>query len=198
MQFIEKVPWISSLGISYHMGVDGISVLLIMLTTLLSLIIIPASWNYIKDREMQFFAAFLFLETGMIGVFCARDLLLFYVFWEVMLIPMYFIIGVWGGPRRIYAAVKFFLFTFAGSLLMLIAIVAIAYLARPNQYRDAGLRHGPAGERGLLLPGAVLGLPGVLPRLRGQGADVAAAYLAARRPRRGADGRQRHPGRRAC
>ena len=134
MQFVEKVPWISSLGISYHMAVDGISVLLIMLTSLLSLIIVPASWNYIKDREMQFFAAFLFLETGMIGVFCARDLFLFYVFWEVMLIPMYFIIGVWGGPRRIYAAIKFFLFTFAGSLLMLIAIVAIAYLARANQY----------------------------------------------------------------
>ncbi|MCL4473950.1 MAG: NADH-quinone oxidoreductase subunit M [Actinobacteria bacterium] len=134
MQFVEKVPWISSLGISYHMAVDGISVLLIMLTSLLSLIIVPASWNYIKDREMQFFAAFLFLETGMIGVFCARDLFLFYVFWEIMLIPMYFIIGVWGGPRRIYAAIKFFLFTFAGSLLMLIAIVAIAYLARANQY----------------------------------------------------------------
>ncbi|MHB1361059.1 MAG: NADH-quinone oxidoreductase subunit M [Thermoleophilia bacterium] len=134
MQFVEKAPWISSLGISYHMAVDGISVLLIMLTSLLSLIIVPASWNYIKNREMQFFAAFLFLETGMIGVFCARDLFLFYVFWEIMLIPMYFIIGVWGGPRRIYAAIKFFLFTFAGSLLMLIAIVAIAYLARANQY----------------------------------------------------------------
>ncbi|MHB8159118.1 MAG: NADH-quinone oxidoreductase subunit M [Thermoleophilia bacterium] len=134
MQFIEKVPWISSLGISYHMSVDGISVLLIMLTALLSLIIIPASWNYVKEREMQFFVAFLFLETGLIGVFCARDLLLFYVFWEIMLIPMYFIIGIWGGPRRIYAAVKFFLFTFAGSLLMLIAIVAIAYLARANPY----------------------------------------------------------------
>jgi len=113
MQFIEKVPWISSLGISYHMSIDGISVLLIMLTALLSLIIIPASWNYVKEREMQFFMAFLFLETGLIGVFCARDLLLFYIFWEVMLIPMYFIIGIWGGPRRIYAAVKFFLFTFA-------------------------------------------------------------------------------------
>ena len=134
MQFVEKIPWISSLGISYHMAVDGISVLLIMLTALLSLIIVPASWNYIKEREMQFFAAFLFLETGMIGVFCARDLFLFYVFWEIMLIPMYFIIGVWGGPRRIYAAIKFFLFTFAGSLLMLVAIVAIAYLARANQY----------------------------------------------------------------
>jgi NADH-quinone oxidoreductase subunit M len=134
MQFIEKVDWIRAIGSSYHMGVDGISVLLIMLTTLLSLIVIPASWNYIKDRELTFFAMLLFLESGMIGVFCARDLLLFYVFWEVMLIPMYFIIGVWGGPRRIYAAIKFFLFTLAGSLLMLVAIVAIAWLARPNQF----------------------------------------------------------------
>jgi len=135
MQFVENVPWIKSLGISYHMGVDGISVLMILLTTLLSLLIIPASWNYAKDKkELTFFAAFLFLETGMLGLFCARDLFMFYVFWEIMLIPMYFIIGVWGGPRRIYAAIKFFLFTLAGSLLMLVAIVAIAWLARPNSY----------------------------------------------------------------
>ncbi len=133
-QFIEKVSWIERLGASYHMGVDGISVLLILLTTLLSLVIVPASWNYIKDRELTFFASFLFLETGMLGTFCARDLLLFYVFWEIMLIPMYFIIGVWGGPRRIYAALKFFLFTMAGSVLMLVAIVGIAYLARPDRY----------------------------------------------------------------
>jgi len=134
MQFIEKVPWVEQLGISYHLGVDGISVLLIMLTTLLSLLVIPASWNYIKTRELAFFASLLLLETGMIGVFAARDLFLFYIFWEVMLIPMYFIIGVWGGPRRIYAAIKFFLFTLAGSLLMLVAILAIAWLARPNIY----------------------------------------------------------------
>lgn len=130
MQFVEKVTWIESLGISYHLGVDGISVLMILLTALLTVIIIPASWNYVKKNELIFFASFLFLETGMLGVFCARDLFLFFVFWEVMLIPMYFIIGLWGGPRRVYAAVKFFLFTLAGSLLMLIAIVAIAYIAR--------------------------------------------------------------------
>lgn len=134
MQFTEKVTWIERLGISYHLGVDGISVLLILLTTLLSVIIIPASWNYVKERELIFFTMFLFLESGMLGVFCARDLFLFYIFWEVMLIPMYFIIGVWGGPRRIYAAVKFFLFTLAGSLLMLIAIVAIAYIARQGPF----------------------------------------------------------------
>ncbi len=133
-QFIEKVNWIPRLGTSYHMGVDGISVLLILLTTLLSLIIIPASWNYIKDRELGFFISFLVLETGMLGTFCARDMLLFYFFWEIMLIPMYFIIGIWGGPRRIYAAYKFFLYTLAGSVLMLVAIVAIAWLARPNPF----------------------------------------------------------------
>jgi len=134
MQFVENVPWIERLGISYHMGIDGISLLMVFLTALLSLIIMPASWRYVKDREMVFFSMFLFLETGMLGVFCARDLFLFYIFWEVMLIPMYFIIGVWGGPRRVYAAVKFFLFTLAGSLLMLVAIVGIAWLARPNQF----------------------------------------------------------------
>ncbi len=134
MQFTEKLTWVERLGISYHLGVDGISVLLILLTTLLSAIVIPASWNYVKERELIFFAMFLFLETGMLGVFCARDLFLFYIFWEVMLIPMYFIIGVWGGPRRIYAAIKFFLFTLAGSLLMLIAIVAIAYIAREGPF----------------------------------------------------------------
>lgn len=134
MQFVENTPWIKSLGISYHLGVDGISVLLILLTTLLSLIIIPASWNYIKDRELAFFASLLFLETGMLGVFCARDMFLFYIFWEVMLIPMYFIIGVWGGPRRVYAAIKFFLFTLAGGLLMLVAIVAVAWLARSDPF----------------------------------------------------------------
>ncbi|MHB0915364.1 MAG: NADH-quinone oxidoreductase subunit M [Thermoleophilia bacterium] len=135
MQFIEKVSWIERLGVSYHMGIDGISLLLMLLTALLSFIIIPASWNYVKEKkELAFFASFLFLETGMLGVFAARDLFLFYVFWEVMLIPMYFIIGVWGGPRRIYAAVKFFLFTLAGSLLMLLAIVAIAYAARANAF----------------------------------------------------------------
>ncbi len=130
MQFVEKVPWIERLGIYYHLGVDGISVLLILLTTLLTLIVMPASWNYVKERELQFFTMFLFLETGILGVFCARDLLLFYIFWEVMLIPMYFIIGIWGGPRRVYAAVKFFLFTLAGSLLMLVGIVTVAYAAR--------------------------------------------------------------------
>ena len=109
------------------MGVDGISMLMILLTTFLSVIAIIGSWNYVKDRELAFFISLLVLETGMIGVFAAMDLFLFYVFWEIQLIPMYFIIGIWGGERRIYAAIKFFLYTFAGSVLMLVAILAIVF-----------------------------------------------------------------------
>jgi NADH-quinone oxidoreductase subunit M len=130
MQFAEDVTWIKAFNIHYGMGVDGISLLLVFLTTLLSVIVIIASWNYVKDREMGFFVSLLLLEVGMVGVFCATDLFLFYVFWEAMLIPMYFIIGIWGGPRRIYAAIKFFLFTFIGSVLMLVAIIVIVYAFR--------------------------------------------------------------------
>ena len=130
MQFVESLPWISQLNVHYGMGVDGISALLILLTELLGVIAIIASWNYVKDRERGFFISLLFLQVGMTGVFAATDLFLFYVFWEVMLVPMYFIIGIWGGPRRIYAAMKFFLFTLAGSLLMLVAIIAVVLYSR--------------------------------------------------------------------
>ncbi len=126
-QFQENFRWIESFGIRYHVGVDGISMLMIMLTTFLSVIAIIGSWNYVKDRELAFFISLLLLETGMIGVFTAMDLFLFYVFWEIQLIPMYFIIGIWGGERRIYAAIKFFLYTFAGSVLMLVAILAVVF-----------------------------------------------------------------------
>jgi NADH-quinone oxidoreductase subunit M len=126
-QYQEKVSWISSLGISYHLGVDGISMLLVLLTTVLTVVAILGSWNSIKDRGLAFFISLLLLETGMLGVFVSMDLFLFYMFWEIQLIPMYFIIGIWGGPRRVYAAIKFFLFTFAGSVLMLVAILAIVF-----------------------------------------------------------------------
>src|SRR5665648_1183863 len=126
-QFQENFVWIDSFGINYHMGVDGISMLLVMLTSFLSVIAILGSWNYAKDRELAFFISLLALETGMIGVFTSMDLFLFYVFWEIQLIPMYFLIGVWGGERRIYAAIKFFLYTFAGSVLMLVAIIALYF-----------------------------------------------------------------------
>ena len=127
MQFEIESTWVSSFGIHYHMGIDGISLLLIMLTTVLSVLVVLSSWNSIKQGVKGYFISMLFLETGMIGVFCALDLFLFYVFWEVMLIPMYFIIGVWGGPRRIYAAIKFVLFTMFGSLLMLVAILYLVF-----------------------------------------------------------------------
>ena len=132
MQFVEDVQWIPALNIHYGFGVVGIAALLLFLTTLLGFIVIIASWYYVKDRERGFFLSLLLLQVGMSGVFVATDLFLFYVFWEAMLVPMYFIIGIWGGPRRIYAAIKFFLFTLVGSLLMLIAIIAVVYWTRDH------------------------------------------------------------------
>src|SRR5438128_5340780 len=126
-QFALRVPWIPSLGIDYAMGVDGISLFLILLTTLLTPLAVLASWS-IHDRLKEYFIFMLLLETGMIGVFASLDLFLFYVFWEVMLVPMYFLIGVWGGERRIYAAIKFVLYTMLGSVLMLVAIIALYFL----------------------------------------------------------------------
>jgi NADH-quinone oxidoreductase subunit M len=129
-QFFEHYDWIPALGISYEIGIDGISLLLIVLTTFLMPLTLLASWDSIQVRSREFVICMLFLETGMIGVFAAVDLFLFYIFWEATLIPMYFLIGVWGGPRRIYAAVKFILYTMAGSLLMLVAILALYFLYR--------------------------------------------------------------------
>jgi NADH-quinone oxidoreductase subunit M len=129
MQFVEDWWWIQSYGISYKLGIDGISLFLVLLTTFLTILCILCSWTAITFRVKEFMISFLFLETGMIGALVALDLVLFYVFWEVMLIPMYLLIGVWGDPkRRIYAAVKFFLFTMAGSVLMLVAILALYFL----------------------------------------------------------------------
>jgi NADH-quinone oxidoreductase subunit M len=123
MQFVERYSWIPSIGASYHVGVDGISLLLIALTTFLTPLALLASWESIQKRLKGFVGFMLLLEVGTLGVFMALDTFLFYVFWEFMLIPMYFIIGIWGGEERIYAAVKFFLFTMVGSLLMLVAII---------------------------------------------------------------------------
>jgi NADH-quinone oxidoreductase subunit M len=127
MQFVERVDWIPTLGISYHLGIDGISLFLVLLTTFLTPLCILGSWKSIQEKVKAFMFFFLFLEVGMIGVFVSLDLFLFYVFWEVMLVPMYFLIGVWGGPRRIYAAVKFFLYTMFGSVLMLVAILFLYF-----------------------------------------------------------------------
>jgi NADH-quinone oxidoreductase subunit M len=131
-QFVEQADWIPAIGVSYHVGVDGISVLLILLTTLLSAISVLASFSAIREKVRSYYAFLLVLETGMLGVFVSLDFFLFYVFWEAMLIPMYFLIGVWGGERRIYAAVKFFLYTMFGSLLMLVAILFLV-LAHKKQ-----------------------------------------------------------------
>jgi len=128
LQMVIDIPWIqvANWNISYHMGVDGLSILLLLLTTLLSPISILSTWKAIEDRVKDFMIFFLLLEVGMVGVFLAQDLFLFYVFWEFTLVPMYFLIGIWGGPRRMYAAIKFFLYTMAGSVLMLLAILWLA------------------------------------------------------------------------
>ena len=124
-QFEEKMDWVPALGIGYHMGIDGISLFFVLLATLLTPICILASWESVHVRVKEYMVAFLVLETFMVGMFCALDLALFYVFFEGVLIPMFLIIGVWGGPRRVYAAFKFFLYTLLGSVLMLLAIIAI-------------------------------------------------------------------------
>src|SRR5437899_8632271 len=126
-QMVERADWIPSLGAKYLIGVDGISLLLVMLATVVSFLAILSSWNAIEERLKEYYAMFLLLETGMIGVFLSLDFFLFYVFWELVLVPMYFIIGVWGGPRKLYAAIKFFLYTLSGSVLMLLGILTLYF-----------------------------------------------------------------------
>src|SRR6201984_1470040 len=125
--FEEAANWIPSIGAKYHLGIDGISLLLVMLTTFLGMIAILSSWSAIHLRTKEYYILLLLLQTGMLGVFVSLDFFLFYVFWEVMLIPMYFLIGIWGGPRKLYAAVKFFLYTLLGSVLMLLGILALYF-----------------------------------------------------------------------
>jgi NADH-quinone oxidoreductase subunit M len=129
MQFEVVRPWVAAWGINYHVGVDGISLFMVLLTTFLVPLSVLGSFQYITKRERAFYANLLVLTTGMIGVFVALDLFLFYVMWEVMLVPMYFIIGIWGGERRLYAAIKFFIYTMFGSLLMLVAILGLYFTA---------------------------------------------------------------------
>src|SRR5436190_22702013 len=160
-QFGIKIPWIPAYGIDYSMGIDGISVFLIVLATLLSPLAILASWS-VHERLKEYFIFMLLLETGMIGVFASLDFFLFYVFWEVMLIPMYYLIGVWGGERRIYAATKFVLYTMIGSVLMLVAILALYFLhgnatgTYTSSYPD--IQTALATGRLVLLPSAELWL----------------------------------------
>jgi NADH-quinone oxidoreductase subunit M len=131
-QFVEEAAWIPSIGVSYKFGVDGISALLILLTTLLGSISILSSWTAITDRVRQYYVFLLLLQAGMLGVFSALDMFLFYVFWEVMLVPMYFLIGIWGGARRLYAAIKFFLYTLVGSVVMLLGILALYFHSKTS------------------------------------------------------------------
>ncbi|OGT88712.1 MAG: NADH-quinone oxidoreductase subunit M [Gammaproteobacteria bacterium RIFOXYA12_FULL_61_12] len=123
MQFVERAPWIEMFRIEYYLGVDGISMPLILLTTFITILVIIAGWEVIQFKPSQYMAAFLVMEGVMVGVFSALDAMLFYVFWEAMLIPMFLIIGIWGGPNRVYATIKFFLYTFLGSVFMLVALI---------------------------------------------------------------------------
>ncbi len=133
MQFVERGSWIPRFNIDYFMGIDGISVTMLILTALLSFLCMFASWGITKAVK-GYFALFLLLETGMLGVFCALDFFLFFVFWELMLLPMYFLIGIWGGPRREYAAIKFFLYTLVGSVLMLLSMLALYFRHDPHTF----------------------------------------------------------------
>jgi len=130
-QFVEQYNWVSSLNIQYVIGIDGISILLVMLTTFIMPLCILASWSYIKTRVQPFMICLLIMETAMLGVFMALDFVLFYILWEAMLIPMYLLIGIWGGPRKIYASIKFFLYTLSGSIMLLVAII---WLYKTNNY----------------------------------------------------------------
>ncbi len=146
MQFIERVSWIPAFGINYYLGVDGLSVAIVILTALLTLVSIIYSFN-ITLRVKEFFFWFLLLETGMLGVFVALDFFLFYVFWELMLVPMYFLIGVWGGPKKEYAAIKFFVYTLLGSVFMLLGILALYFNSAPHTFDMLAL-----AKQGGLLP----------------------------------------------
>ena len=128
MQFVENFNWIQTLGAHYHVGIDGISLLLVLLTTLLGPLATLSSWDAIENRVKEYYVFMLMLQAGMLGVFISLDFFLFYVFWEVMLVPMYFLIGVWGGPRKLYAAIKFFLYTLVGSVLLLLGILALYFI----------------------------------------------------------------------
>ncbi len=157
-QFEIKVPWITTLGIGYHVGLDGVALLLVMLTTALTPLVILSAWNAIQDRVKEFMIALLVLETAMIGTFSALDLILFYVFWETILIPMYLLIGIWGSENRLYATVKFFIYTFVASVLMLVAIIYVSAHAGGTfdyvQVRQV-LQVSPTAARWLFLAFAV-------------------------------------------
>ena len=193
-QLLSSTPWIGQWGASYAVGLDGISLFMVLLTTLTTPLAILGSFNYITKRERAFYALMLLLEVGVVGVFAAADLFLFYVFFELTLVPMYFIVGIWGGERRIYAAVKFFLYTAFGSLLMLVGVLYLYFRARTltgaPSFAFLDLMQvslSPVEQLWLLR--------GVRPRLCDQGPTLPVPHLAARRARRGADSRVGRAGR---
>ena len=152
MQFVVNLPWIRSLGADFHIGIDGISLLLVLLTTLMGPLAVLSSWTAIDTRVKEYYAFMLMLQTGMLGVFISLDFFMFYVFWEVMLVPMYFLIGVWGGPRKLYAAIKFFMYTLVGSVLLLLGILAL-YFAYPSiaaQHPEIASQFGTASTFNVL------------------------------------------------
>ena len=187
MQFTEDYAWIEALGIRYHLGIDGIALLLILLTSFSTVLVIVSAWQVIEKKVAQYLAAFLIMEGLMIGVFSALDAILFYVFWEAMLVPMFLIIGLWGGANRIYAAIKFFLYTFIGSVLMLVAFIYLYFQA--NSFEIQAFHALKIG-----LTEQVLIFLAFLAAFAVKGADVAGAYLVAGRARRGADRRFGDPG----
>ena len=186
MQFRFDAPWVPAWGIRFTVGVDGISLFLVLLTTLLVPLSVLGSYATITTRERGYYALLLALTSGMIGVFVALDLFLFFVMWEVMLIPMYFIIGVWGGDGRLYAALKFFVYTMLGSMLMLVAILTLVHLVhqRTGVY-SFSYEHLMAGL-GDLGTARLLAVRRVLPRVRHQGPGVPVPHLAPRRAHGGA------------
>ncbi|MBI5124062.1 MAG: NADH-quinone oxidoreductase subunit M, partial [Candidatus Omnitrophica bacterium] len=133
MQFEEILSWIPSINVNYHLGIDGLSIGLVFLTTLLSFLACIGSYG-IDKRQKEYFFLYLLLSTGMLGTFCALDLVLFYIVWEIVLVPMYFLIGIWGGPRKEYAAIKFFIYTLAGSVFMLLGILALYFTSMPHTF----------------------------------------------------------------
>src|SRR5512143_2751432 len=157
-QFVTRVPWIASAGISYHVGLDGVALLLVMLTTALTPLVILSAWKAVHERVKEFMIALLVLETAMLGTFAALDLVLFYVFWEAVLVPMYLLIGIWGSSNRLYATVKFFIYTFVASVLMLVAILYL-YFHNGGTFdfvaTRASLQVTPAAQRWLFLAFAV-------------------------------------------
>ena len=177
MQFVEKTSWIERFNVNYHLGLDGISFWFVLLTAFINVVVVIASWESITRRVNQYMGAFLILSGLMIGVFSALDGMLFYVFFEATLIPMYLIIGIWGGPNKIYAAFKFFLYTLLGSLLMLVALIYL-YIQSGGSFDLATWHALPLGGKAQTL--LFFAFFSAVCR---QGADVAGAYLVAGRAR---------------